>query len=106
MTIKYKIICCPCFDQRLSSCEYVDKNNYFNCLYDSIHDVYVLTCSHHPFVHNLKKDSTWFCKNLHGSQICGSCLEKRLVLNCEAKKYCFKKLSDFIDGLIIGFEQF
>ena len=97
MKFMYKVTCCPCYDAILTD---------FNCLCDLNQDIYVLKCADHPFVHRPKKDTKCFSKNLAGSQICGLCLEKRLVLNYEAKKHCFKKLPSIIEDIAVGFEEF
>ena len=104
MKFIYKIICCPYYEETLSPYEHVDKSKDFNCKCDLPHCIYVLACLPHLFLRKLKVDEC-FCKKLHGTQICGSCSEKRLVLNFEAKKLCFAKLPDCEESLI-GFEQF
>ena len=86
--------------------KYDEVNADFNCSYDLHHDVYVLKCQGHPFVYNLQTGSKCSCKELSGTEICSSCVEKRIVLNYDTKKYCFKKLPVFVAEDMVSFEQF
>ena len=102
-----KIIWCPCYSEMLSAlAEYDELNRDFNCSCDLEHNVHVLKCQGYPFVHNLNTHLECLCKELSSFEICRSCMEKRLVLNYTAKKYCFKKLPSFIENNMVCFEQF
>ena len=106
MKFIYKIICCPGHSQILSElAKYGKVNADFNCSCDLEHSVFVLKCEQHPFVHDLKIFSECICKELPGPKICRSCVEKRLILNNNAKKYCFRQLPSYIDNNVVCFEQ-
>ena len=69
--------------------------------------MFVLKCQGHPFVHNIRTHFECLCRGeLNLFEICRSCKEKRLDLNNDAKKYCFKKLPNLIENSMVSFEQF
>ena len=70
MKFIYKIICCPCYEENLSSYEYLHKAVDFECECDLPSDIYVLTCVQHPFVHDMHIDPTCLCKEMPPTQMC------------------------------------
>lgn len=103
-----KDLVCPCHKDNIDAddyAKYIKKHIHFHCNCTDEHEIFVLTCSGHPFFFNsfTEMRDKCYCKSLGPFETYNFCVKRRYLLNFRCYKFSFvifpKKVGKFFIAL-------